>query len=168
MRILQFGFADRDAHNYLPHRYVPNTVVYTGTHDNNTTRGWWDQEATKAEKDAVKTYLGTSKKDVVWAMIRAAETSVADTCILPVQNLLELGEEATHEYAVQHRRQLELALPRRRSHTGDRREARRHHRSGRPRSSAANRSAAHHDRAGGGKNLIPPSRRALYLLTAPR
>ncbi len=94
MRILQFGFSDRNAHNYLPHRYVNNTVVYTGTHDNNTTRGWWDHEATKAEKDAVKTYLGTSKKDVVWAMIRAAETSVADTCILPVQNLLELGEEA--------------------------------------------------------------------------
>jgi 4-alpha-glucanotransferase len=92
MRILQFGFSDRGAHNYLPHRYVPNTVVYTGTHDNNTTLGWWDHEATKAEKDAVKTYLGTSKKDVVWAMIRAAETSVADTCILPVQNLLELGE----------------------------------------------------------------------------
>ena len=93
MRILQFGFSDRGAHNYLPHRYVPNTVVYTGTHDNNTTRGWWDHEATKAEKEAVKTYLGCSKKDVVWAMIRAAETSVADTCILPVQNLLELGDE---------------------------------------------------------------------------
>jgi 4-alpha-glucanotransferase len=92
MRILQFGFSDRGAHNYLPHRYVPNTVVYTGTHDNNTTRGWWEHEATKVEKEAVKTYLGTGKKDVVWAMIRAAETSVADTCIVPVQNLLELGD----------------------------------------------------------------------------
>ena len=94
MRILQFGFSNRGAHNYLPHRYVPNTVVYTGTHDNNTTRGWWDHEATRAEKDAVKTYLGTGRKDVVWALIRAAQTSVADTCILPVQNLLELGDEA--------------------------------------------------------------------------
>ena len=94
MRILQFGFSDRSAHNYLPHRYVPNTVVYTGTHDNNTTRGWWNHEATKVEKEAVKTYLGTGKKDVVWAMIRAAETSVADTCVIPVQNLLELGDEA--------------------------------------------------------------------------
>jgi 4-alpha-glucanotransferase len=93
MRILQFGFSNRGAHNYLPHRYVPNTVVYTGTHDNNTTRGWWEHEATKAEKEAVKTYLGTGKKDVVWALIRAAETSVADTCIVPVQNLLELGDE---------------------------------------------------------------------------
>ena len=93
MRILQFGFSNRSAHNYLPHRYVPNTVVYTGTHDNNTTRGWWEHEATRVEKNAVKSYLGTGKKDVVWAMIRAAETSVADTCILTVQNLLELGDE---------------------------------------------------------------------------
>jgi 4-alpha-glucanotransferase len=94
MRILQFGFSNRGAHNYLPHRYVPNTVVYTGTHDNNTTRGWWDHEATKFEKDAVKAYLGTGKKDVVWALIRAAETSVADLCINPVQNLLELDAAA--------------------------------------------------------------------------
>ena len=42
MRMLQFGFSDRGAHIHLPHRYVPNTVVYTGTHDNNTTRGWWE------------------------------------------------------------------------------------------------------------------------------
>ena len=69
MRILQFGFADRSAHNYLPHQYVPNTVVYTGTHDNNTTRGWWEHEATKFEKEAVKAYLCPPKKDVVWTMI---------------------------------------------------------------------------------------------------
>ena len=94
MRILQFGFADRHAHNYLPHQYVQNTVVYTGTHDNNTTRGWWTQEATKAEKLAVKAYLGTGKKDVVWAMIRAVEASVADICIVPVQDVLDLGPEA--------------------------------------------------------------------------
>ena len=94
MRILQFGFADRHAHNYLPHRYVNNTVVYTGTHDNNTTLGWWAEEATKAEKQAAKTYLGCHKKDFVWAMIRAVENSVADICIVPVQDVLELGPEA--------------------------------------------------------------------------
>ena len=94
MRIFQFGFADRHAHNYLPHRYVRNTVVYTGTHDNNTTHGWWDEEATKFEKDSAKAYLGTTKKDFVWDMIRAAEASVADLCLVPVQDILDLGAEA--------------------------------------------------------------------------
>ncbi|MBV8114466.1 MAG: 4-alpha-glucanotransferase, partial [Silvibacterium sp.] len=73
MRILQFGFANRHAHNYLPHQYVNNTVVYTGTHDNNTTLGWWDEEANKFEKQSAKTYLGCGRKDFVWAMIRAVE-----------------------------------------------------------------------------------------------
>jgi 4-alpha-glucanotransferase len=94
MRILQFGFADRSAHNYLPHQYVRNTVVYTGTHDNNTTRGWWEHEATRVEKDAVKAYLSPAKKDVVWAMICAVEASVADVCIVPVQDVLDLSSEA--------------------------------------------------------------------------
>jgi 4-alpha-glucanotransferase len=94
MRILQFGFNSRKAHDYLPHRYINNCVVYTGTHDNNTTQGWWDEEATKVEKTAAKAYLGASRKDFVWAMIRAVETSVADICIVPVQDLLCLPEEA--------------------------------------------------------------------------
>ena len=94
MRILQFGFANRHAHNYLPHQYVNNTVVYTGTHDNNTTLGWWDGEANKVEKQAAKTYLGCGKKDFVWSMIRAVENSVADICIVPVQDILELGADA--------------------------------------------------------------------------
>jgi 4-alpha-glucanotransferase len=94
MRILQFGFADRPAHNYLPHQYVSNTVVYTGTHDNNTTRGWWEGEATRLEKQAVRTYFGTSSKDVVWTMIRAVQGSVADIAIVPVQDILDLGVEA--------------------------------------------------------------------------
>lgn len=94
MRILQFGFATRKAHNYLPHRYIQNCVVYTGTHDNNTTQGWWDEEATRVEKVAAKAYLGAARKDFVWAMIRAVETSVADICIVPVQDLLCLPAES--------------------------------------------------------------------------
>jgi 4-alpha-glucanotransferase len=94
MRIFQFGFSDKHAHNYLPHHYVTNCVVYTGTHDNNTTRGWWDEEATKVEKDAAKAYLGTNKKEFVWDMIRGAEASVADLCLVPVQDILDLGTEA--------------------------------------------------------------------------
>ena len=96
MRILQFGFADRGGHLYLPHRFVPNTVVYTGTHDNNTTLGWWQQDATSVEKAAVEAYLGPIKHDhdVVWALIRAASRSVANLCIFPLQDVLHLGAEA--------------------------------------------------------------------------
>jgi 4-alpha-glucanotransferase len=96
MRILQFGFADRGGHLYLPHRYVPNTVVYTGTHDNNTTLGWWRDDATESERANVQTYLHRLEKDedIVWAMIKAAAGSVATTCIFPLQDLLHLGSEA--------------------------------------------------------------------------
>lgn len=90
MRILQFGFGTRKAHDYLPHRYTTNSVVYTGTHDNNTTLGWWEEEASKTEKSAAKAYLGATRQTFVWSMIRAVETSVADVCIIPVQDLLNL------------------------------------------------------------------------------
>lgn len=96
MRILQFGFGDRTAHLYLPHRFVPNTVVYTGTHDNNTTLGWWRDGATETERANVQAYLQPIQHDqeVVWAMIRAAARSVANLCIFPMQDLLLLGSEA--------------------------------------------------------------------------
>jgi 4-alpha-glucanotransferase len=94
MRVLQFGFSDRSAHNYLPHRYETNTVVYTGTHDNDTTLGWWDHGVTESEKMAVHLYLNPAPHDVVWSLIRAASTSVADVCIFPVQDVLVLGSEA--------------------------------------------------------------------------
>jgi 4-alpha-glucanotransferase len=94
MRILQFGFSNRGAHNYLPHRYEPNTVVYTGTHDNDTTRGWWQHGATKVEKEAINNYLAPPQDDVVGALIRAAASSVADICLFPVQDILGLGSEA--------------------------------------------------------------------------
>ncbi|HVG26346.1 MAG TPA: 4-alpha-glucanotransferase [Acidobacteriaceae bacterium] len=96
MRILQFGFADRGGHTYLPHRFVPNTVVYTGTHDNNTTLGWWREDVTPDERANVQTYLGNFRDDreVVWAMMRAAAGSVADVAIYPLQDVLELGSDA--------------------------------------------------------------------------
>jgi len=95
MRILQFGFSDRGAHLYLPHKYVPNTVAYTGTHDNNTTLGWWREGATAQEREHVQTYLRPIEHDgdIVWAMIRAAARSVANLCILPLQDILHLGSE---------------------------------------------------------------------------
>jgi 4-alpha-glucanotransferase len=94
MRILQFGFGNRGAHIYLPHRFEPNTCVYTGTHDNDTTLGWWENGASPAEREAVQTYLRPGPDGIVWAMIRAAATSVADICLIPVQDVLELGSEA--------------------------------------------------------------------------
>jgi 4-alpha-glucanotransferase len=94
MRVLQFGFSERAAHNYLPHRYVTNTVVYTGTHDNDTTLGWWQHGVTETERHAVYCYLNPAPNDVVWTLIRAASSSVADVCIFPVQDVLTLGSEA--------------------------------------------------------------------------
>ena len=96
MRILQFGFADRGGHLYLPHRYVPNTVVYTGTHDNNTTLGWWLDDATEVERENVQIYLQPIEHagEIVWTLIKAAAGSVAKTCIFPMQDILHLGSEA--------------------------------------------------------------------------
>ena len=92
MKVLQFGFSDKGAHTHLPHRYTPQTVAYTGTHDNNTTLGWW-KTAGKAERAAVEAYIGPSDNPV-WPLIRAIEASVAEIAILPAQDLLELGAEA--------------------------------------------------------------------------
>ncbi len=94
MRILQFGFGDRGSHNYLPHRYEPNTVVYTGTHDNDTTLGWWQHGASEQEKASVMTYIHPGGDGIVWSLIRSAAGSVADMCLFPMQDILELGSEA--------------------------------------------------------------------------
>lgn len=96
MRILQFGFAERGGQLYLPHRYVPNAVVYTGTHDNNTTLGWWREDASAAERENVQIYTQPIQHDgdICWTMIKLAATSVANTCIFPLQDILHLGSEA--------------------------------------------------------------------------
>ncbi len=95
MRILQFGFSDRSAQIYLPHSFVPNTVVYTGTHDNNTTLGWWRDDLNDLERQHVQTYLQTIEHDgqIVWAMIRAASRSVARLSVIPMQDVLHVGSE---------------------------------------------------------------------------
>ncbi|HUY95409.1 MAG TPA: 4-alpha-glucanotransferase [Terracidiphilus sp.] len=98
MRVIQFGFGDKGAHMHLPHLYPPQTVAYTGTHDNDTTLGWYEN-ASEAEQEAVATYVGKpplsdGKASPVWPLIRAVETSVAQIAIVPAQDLLELGSEA--------------------------------------------------------------------------
>jgi 4-alpha-glucanotransferase len=94
MRILQFGFGNRGAHIYLPHSFERNTVVYTGTHDNDTTLGWWQNGSTEEERHAVASYLGVGTDGPAWALIRSAATSVADICLFPVQDVIGAGSDA--------------------------------------------------------------------------
>jgi 4-alpha-glucanotransferase len=93
MRVLQFAFGDKGAHMYLPHRYDANTVVYTGTHDNDTTVGWW-HSAQPHEKRAAAAVLGADDKNVHWAFIRAAEGSPAVLCVIPLQDVFGLDSSA--------------------------------------------------------------------------
>jgi len=93
MRVLQFGFGDPGAHIYLPHRYPENSVVYTGTHDNDTTVGWWEKSDDYVRSHA-RAYLGEPGDGIAWAMIRAAEDSPARLCVVPLQDVLGLGSEA--------------------------------------------------------------------------
>jgi 4-alpha-glucanotransferase len=89
MRVLQFGFSNPGAHIYLPYKYDPNTVVYTGTHDNDTTLGWWKALGGE-ERQAVLAYMGEPADGMHWAMIRAAEGSVAQLCVIQLQDVLGL------------------------------------------------------------------------------
>jgi 4-alpha-glucanotransferase len=89
MRVLQFGFGDDLYH--LPHRYVNRCVAYTGTHDNNTARGWFNS-ASESERSKAVAYLSGSPATVHSDMIRALMASVADTVIVPIQDVLGLGE----------------------------------------------------------------------------
>lgn len=92
MRILQFAFGQEKNNPYLPHCYDKNTVVYTGTHDNDTTNGWY-QAATEQEKDHYRRYLNVDGSNAAWDFIRLALSSPADTAILPLQDVLSLGTE---------------------------------------------------------------------------
>ncbi len=93
MKVLQFGFGDKGAHTHLPHRYAPATVAYTGTHDNDTTQGWWNALG-ETERAAVEALVGPVNERPVWPMVRAAQASVAQVAVIPAQDLLELGPEA--------------------------------------------------------------------------
>ena len=90
MRVLQFAFGDDSRNPYLPHRYEPDTVVYTGTHDNDTTLGWW-AGASEHERAYARAYLASDGHEIHWDLIRAACASVADSAIVPLQDVLGLG-----------------------------------------------------------------------------
>jgi len=92
MKVLQFAFS-RDDDPHMPHRHAHGSVVYTGTHDNDTSRGWFEN-APEAERRRAAGYLGIREPDVAWAFVRAAFASVAETAIVPMQDVLELGSVA--------------------------------------------------------------------------
>ena len=103
MRILQFAFGGDAKNHDLPHNYIKNCVAYTGTHDNDTTVGWWlskagagstrDTAAITHEHDFCLKYFHTDGTEIHWDFIRAIWASVADTAITPLQDLLGIGTE---------------------------------------------------------------------------
>ena len=104
MRILQMAFGnDPKAHHYRPHHFTQNSIVYTATHDHNTTVGWFtaepgrettqSKEEIKEERANVLRYLGTDGRDIHWDVIRLAMSSVAQLAIVPLQDVLGLGSE---------------------------------------------------------------------------
>ena len=104
MRILQFGFSSSPKNLDLPHNYHRNVVVYTGTHDNDTAAGWFssvagegstrDAEQIEREREFCLKYLNTEGKEINWDFIRAVLASVANTAVVPLQDVLGLGTEA--------------------------------------------------------------------------
>jgi 4-alpha-glucanotransferase len=93
MAILQFAFAAEPHSAFLPYNLRPNQVVYTGTHDNNTTLGWYREDAGESERDQLRRYLATDGREVHWDLIRAALASVADLAVIPHQDVAGLGSE---------------------------------------------------------------------------
>jgi 4-alpha-glucanotransferase len=96
MRVLQFGFSGPD-HPFLPHNYVENCVAYTGTHDNDTARGWFDT-TTDEERELALRYLDSDGSNFAWDLIRAVWSSVAGIAVTPMQDVLNLGGEARMNY----------------------------------------------------------------------
>ncbi len=100
MRILQFAFSGAIEKRFLPHNYERNTVVYTGTHDNDTTLGWYKASCTPEEKAFLRQYMGTNDcvradgSEISWDMMRLAWASVAVLAVAPLQDVLSLGTEA--------------------------------------------------------------------------
>lgn len=97
MKVLLFAFGeDLPVHSYAPHNYIKNCVVYTGTHDNNTIRGWFSRETTPETRERIFTYLGrrVSVREIHWDLIRLVMGSVADMVIIPMQDILGLDEKS--------------------------------------------------------------------------
>jgi 4-alpha-glucanotransferase len=92
MKVLQFAWSDAE-NEYLPHNYQRNCVVYSATHDNDTTVGWFSATS-PADRHSVHVYTGASGSDIAWDFIRLAFTSVGNIAIVPLQDVLSLGTHA--------------------------------------------------------------------------
>jgi 4-alpha-glucanotransferase len=92
MRVLQFAFGGSEDNPFLPENYVENCVAYTGTHDNSTTVGWWE-DLPQHERENVMRYLNTDGSEINWAMISALQTSIANTVVIPLQDVMGLNDE---------------------------------------------------------------------------
>ncbi len=93
MAVLQFAFGGDEDNAYLPHNVTSNTVMYTGTHDNNTTIGWYDSESEHV-RDHVRRYLSVPGDDIAYDLIRAAIRSAANMAVVPLQDLMRLDASA--------------------------------------------------------------------------
>jgi 4-alpha-glucanotransferase len=97
MRILQFAFGEGEGNLFLPHHYVPNTVAYTGTHDNDTIIGWW-KILPEHEKAFALSYLHSDGREIQWDMMRAISNSAANIVIFPMQDVLGLASDHRMNY----------------------------------------------------------------------
>jgi len=97
MKVLQFAFDSTSSNAFLPHNYTERCVVYTGTHDNDTTLGWYRSESEKT-RDRVRRYLARDGHDICWDLARLAFASVASMAVVPLQDLMKLGSEARMNY----------------------------------------------------------------------
>ncbi len=96
MKLLLFAFDGQPSKNpYIPHNVTTNSIMYTGTHDNNTVRGWFEKDARQEDRERVCRYFGReiASSDITWEFIRLAMMSVSNTCIFPLQDVLNLGAE---------------------------------------------------------------------------
>jgi len=94
MAILQFAFGGEPDHAYLPHNYARNLVAYTGTHDNDTLRGWWNGGMPEDQRDFARRYLSANDENLSERSLRALLGSAADRVVTPLQDVLELGADA--------------------------------------------------------------------------
>ena len=96
MKVVEFGFGYEPEYEYLPHYYTQNSIAYTGTHDNETFAGWWNNQS-QIRKDFLQKYMGDQGADddqTRWDFIRMTMSTVSDTVIIPMQDYLGLGNEA--------------------------------------------------------------------------
>ena len=97
MRVLLFAFGeDLPSNPYAPHNYIKNCVAYTGTHDNNTVKGWFNNETSSEDRKRIIYYIGheVSEDQIHWEFIKLVMSSVADMVIIPMQDVLGLGENS--------------------------------------------------------------------------